>query len=277
MVTEARSASADQQAGEQARRASWRGIGRLAAWCGDGRRRLLTGWVLAAAAVIGLAQAVGPGPPPAVASSGPVFTAFLIPHIVAGLTALSSGAAVLVSRKGTGRHVRAGSTYFWAIALLAATAAALTAVRGARDLPVLGLGLLALALAAAGRHARRQPGARLWRAWPGHGPHILTMTSSYTVTWTAFLTDNARFLPLISRLPTAGALLLPSAIAAPLAVWSLRRHRRPEPAAQPGQPTSGSGPGAMDTDEHQPVTAISSHAPSCRVRSQRPRSSRSRS
>ncbi|MGC1287085.1 MAG: hypothetical protein WA895_29555, partial [Streptosporangiaceae bacterium] len=152
MVTEARSASADQQAGEQARRASWRGIGRLAAWCGDGRRRLLTGWVLAAAAVIGLAQAVGPGPPPAVASSGPVFTAFLIPHIVAGLTALSSGAAVLVSRKGTGRHVRAGSTYFWAIALLAATAAALTAVRGARDLPVLGLGLLALALAAAGRH-----------------------------------------------------------------------------------------------------------------------------
>lgn len=91
--------------------------------------------------------------------------------------------------------------------------------------------------------ARRQPGARLWRAWPGHGPHILTMTSSYTVTWTAFLTDNARFLPLTSRLPTAGALLLPSAIAAPLAVWSLRRHRRPGPAAQPGQPTSGSGLG----------------------------------
>ncbi len=182
-----------------------------------------------------------------------MFTAFLIPHIVAGLTALSSGAAVLVSRKGTGRHVRAGATYFWAIALLVATAAGLTAVRGARDLPVFGLGLLALALAAAGRHVRRQPGARLWLAWPGHGPHILTMTSSYTVTWTAFLTDNARFLPLISRLPTAGALLLPSAIAAPLTVWSLRRHRRPGPAAQPGQPTSGSGPGAMDTDEHQPA------------------------
>jgi hypothetical protein len=57
------------------------------------------------------------------------------------------------------------------------------------------------------------------------------MTGSYAVAWTAFLTDNARFLPLISRLPTAGALLLPSAIAAPLAVWSLRRHRRPRPAA----------------------------------------------
>jgi hypothetical protein len=90
--------------------------------------------------------------------------------------------------------VRAGATYFWAIALLTATAAGLTAVRGARDLPVFGLGLLALALAAAGRHARRQPGARLWRAWRWQGPHILAMTSSYTVLWTAFLTDNARFL-----------------------------------------------------------------------------------
>ncbi|MGH3303335.1 MAG: hypothetical protein ACRDOK_16960, partial [Streptosporangiaceae bacterium] len=79
---------------------------------------------------------------------------------MAGLTALSSGAAVIVSRKGTAWHVRAGATYFWAIAFLAATAAGLTAIRGARDLPVSGLGLLALALAAAGRHARRQPAAR---------------------------------------------------------------------------------------------------------------------
>ena len=221
MAIETRSASA----GEQARRPSRRGPGRLAAWCRDRQRRLLVGWALGAAAVIGLARAVGPGPPPAVARAGLLFTAFLVPHIVAGLTALSSGAVILISRKGTGWHVRAGATYFWAIALLVATAAGLTAVRGARDLPVFGLGLLALALAAAGRHVRRQPGARLWLAWPWHGPHILAMTSSYTVLWTAFLTDKARFLPVISRLPTACALLLPSAFAAPLAVWSLRRHR----------------------------------------------------
>ena len=82
---------------------------------------------------------------------------------MAGLTALASGAVVTVSHKGTGWHVRAGTTYFWVLAVLAATAAGLTAVRGARDLPVFGLGLLALALAAAGRHARRQPAARLWR------------------------------------------------------------------------------------------------------------------
>jgi hypothetical protein len=122
-----------------------------AAWRrGVWARGVLAGWVLAAAAVIGLARAVEGGPPAAVARAGPAFAAFLVPHIMAGLTALSSGAAVLVARKGTAWHVRAGATYFWAIALLAATAAGLTAVRGARDLPVLGLGLLALALAAAG-------------------------------------------------------------------------------------------------------------------------------
>jgi hypothetical protein len=228
MAIESSSVSAREQVDQQARRPSRRRLGRLAAWCRDRQRRVLVGWLLAAAAVIGLAQAVGPGPPPVVARAGPVFTAFLVPHIVAGLTALSSGAAILVSRKGTGWHARAGTTYFWAISLLVLTAAGLTAVRGTRDLPVFALGLLALALAAAGRHARRHPGARPWRAWPGHGPHILGMTSSYTVMWTAFLADNARFLPAISRLPTAFAMLLPSVVAAPLVVWSLRRHRGPK-------------------------------------------------
>lgn len=61
--------------------------------------------------------------------TGPVFAAFLVPHILAGLTAISSGALVMVSRKGTERHVRAGTAYFWAITVLAATAAGLTAIR----------------------------------------------------------------------------------------------------------------------------------------------------
>jgi hypothetical protein len=141
--------------------------------------------------------------------------------------------------------VRAGTTYFWALAVLAATAASLTAVRGARDLPVFGLGLLALALAAAGRHARRQPAARLWRTWPGHGPHILAMTSSYTVMWTAFLADNAKFLPLTSQLPPAASMLLPAVIALPLIARALRRSQRPlprrslRPSRWPGRRPSG--------------------------------------
>ncbi len=42
-----------------------------------------------------------------------------------------------------------------------------------------GLGLPALALAGTGRTARRQPGVRPWRTWPGHRPHILAMASCY--------------------------------------------------------------------------------------------------
>ena len=74
-------------------------------------------------------MAVAPGFARAIAGTGPVFAAFLVPHILAGLTAISSGALVMVSRKGTERHVRAGTAYFWVITVLAATAAGLTAIR----------------------------------------------------------------------------------------------------------------------------------------------------
>ena len=177
----------------------------------------------------------------------------LIPHIVAGLTALSSGAAVLVSRKGTGWHMRAGATYFWAIALLAATAAALTAVRGARDLPVLGLGLLALALAAAGRHARRQPGARPWRAWPGHGPHIRDHDQLLHRDVDR-VPDRQRPVPATDQPAAHGR--------CPAAAIGHRRAARRLVTAPPSQArASGTAratpqrqrPGAMDTDEHQPA------------------------
>ena len=46
-------------AGPAAARLSERGLGRLAAWCYDHRRRVLAGWVLAVVAVIGLAQWAG--------------------------------------------------------------------------------------------------------------------------------------------------------------------------------------------------------------------------
>ena len=74
-------------------------------------------------------MAAAPGFARAIAGTGPVSAAFLVPHILAGLTAISSGALVMVPRKGTERHVRAGTAYFWAITVLAATAAGLTAIR----------------------------------------------------------------------------------------------------------------------------------------------------
>ena len=192
--------------------------------------------------------AVTPGFAWAIAGTGAVFVVFLIPHILAGLTATAAGAAVMVSPKGSRRHIRMGTVYFWAMGALVVTAAGLTAIRGPRDLPVLGLGLLALALAGAGRHARRHPGTRN----PGTQTHILAMTSSYTVLLTAFYVDNGKNLPLADRLPGIAYWLLPAVIAAPLIVRSLRRYRSP-PRREPDPAAPGHQPNAAP--RHQPNEA----------------------
>lgn len=166
-----------------------------------------------------------------IAGTGPAFAAFLIPHIIAGTSAVISGALVSLMRKGTRSHVRTGIFYFWALAVLAATAAGLTAVRGVRDLPVLALGVIAVALAWAGRQARRHPGGWPWRRSSGHAAHIVAMGGSYTVMLTAFMTDNSKFLPLLDRLPIEVSLGLPAVAGVPLIALSVRRHRRPKRAA----------------------------------------------
>jgi hypothetical protein len=45
--------------GANAARPARNGLGRLAAWCYDHRRRVLLGWLLAVVAIIGLAQWAG--------------------------------------------------------------------------------------------------------------------------------------------------------------------------------------------------------------------------
>jgi hypothetical protein len=56
-----------------------------------------------------------------------------------------------------------------------ATAAAMAAIRPARDWYLALLGALAFALAAAGRDCRRHLDRPAWRRWPGHVPHIIAM------------------------------------------------------------------------------------------------------
>jgi lysylphosphatidylglycerol synthetase-like protein (DUF2156 family) len=176
------------------------------------------------------AAAGGGGFSRAVAGTGPVFLAFLAIHIPAGLTAVISGALAAAAPKRRGRHTRAGTVYYWAITVVFATAAAMAAIRPARDWYLALLGALAFTLAAAGRDYRRHPGRRLWRRWPGHIPHIITMGASYTVLLTAFYVDNGKNLPLWDRLPTAAYWTLPTLVAAPIIARSAIRHRRPRQA-----------------------------------------------
>ena len=156
-----------------------------------------------------------------VPSTTPVFLAFLAVHVLAALVAVVSGAAaMLVRRKGRGRHTRFGTMYFSAICTVAATATALAVMRLREDYHLLLLGVLALVLAVTGREARR-------RHWPGDTVHIAGMGGSYVVMLTAFYVDNGSQLPVWDRLPTIAYWLTPVLVGAPL-MWqaiSRARHR----------------------------------------------------
>ena len=47
-----------------------------------------------------------------VGSTAPVFLAFLAAHVLAGLTAVVTGAVAALLRKGSPRHIRAGRWYW---------------------------------------------------------------------------------------------------------------------------------------------------------------------
>jgi hypothetical protein len=177
----------------------------------------------------------------ALTGTGPAFLSFLAVHVLAGLTAVAAGALAATAPKHRGRHTRAGTIYYWAIAAVFATATAMTAMRLARDYYLFLLGALAFTLASVGRHARRHPRSQPWRRWPGHAPHILAMGGSYTVLLTAFYVDNGKNLPLWDRLPTAAYWLLPALVAAPIILRSLRRNRRPLTSRSRPVPRRGAG------------------------------------
>ena len=162
-----------------------------------------------------------------VGSTAPVFLAFLAVHVLAGLTAVITGAIAALSRKGSPRHIRAGRWYYRAICTVFATAAALAAMRWAQDWYLLALGAAAFTAATIGYLHRR-------RHRPGDTGHIAGMGIAYTAMLTAFYVDNGPHLPLWDRLPALAFWLLPAAIAAPLIARAVRRSR--PAAARDGRP-----------------------------------------
>src|SRR5512135_1843226 len=153
-----------------------------------------------------------------VGSTAPAFLAFLAVHVLAGLTAVITGAIAALARKGSPRHIRAGRWYYRAITVVFATAAVLAVMRWAQDWYLLILGAIAFTAATAGYLHRR-------RRRPGDTGHIAGMGVAYTAMLTAFYVDNGPHLPLWDRLPVLAFWLLPAAIAAPLIARAIRRSR----------------------------------------------------
>jgi hypothetical protein len=144
-----------------------------------------------------------------VGSTAPLFLAFLAVHVLAGLTAVVTGAIAALVRKGSPRHIRAGRWYYRAITVLFVTATVLAALRWRQDYYLFVIGTVAFTAATIGYQHRR-------RHRPGDTGHIAGMGIAYVAMLTAFYVDNGPHLPLWDRLPVITFWLLPSVIGAPI-------------------------------------------------------------
>ena len=185
-----------------------------------------------------------------VGSTAPVFLAFLAIHVIAGLTAVITGAVAALARKGSPRHIRAGRWFYRAITIVFATATVLAIMRWRQDFYLFIIGAVAFTAATIGYQHRR-------RHRPGDTGHITGMGIGYTAMLTAFYVDNGPHLPGWDHLPTLAFWLLPSAIAAPLIARAVRRARLPRTPATTelssnGKPTlSGVAPRGEGRSDHQ--------------------------
>jgi hypothetical protein len=147
------------------------------------------------------------------------FAALLIPHIAAGLVAVVAGATAMLSPKRSGRHPKAGRTYYTMLCVVCATAVPMAAMRWSEDAYLVVLGALSLAAASLGYLARHYH----WRSWIQL--HIAGMGTSYIVLLTAFYVDNGPRLPVWDRLPVLAFWIVPSLIGLPLIAAATRRRQ----------------------------------------------------
>ena len=176
-----------------------------------------------------------------VGSTAPVFLAFLAIHVIAGLTAVLTGAVAALARKGSARHIRAGRWFYRAITVVFATATILAAMRWRQDYHLFIIGAVAFTAATIGYQHRR-------RHRPGDTGHITGMGVGYVAMLTAFYVDNGPHLPLWDRLPTLAFWLLPSAIGAPIIARAVIRARRATQEKQTRKTATRSGAGGLDRE-----------------------------
>ena len=153
-----------------------------------------------------------------VPSVDPVFLAVVRFHIVMGTVCVAAGVVAMLSHKGRGRHSTFGTLYYWCLAVVVASATALSVVRWAENYHLFFLGALSLTAATVARTALR----RRSRYWVGL--HITGMGLSYILMLTAFYVDNGKNLPLWKELPQIAFWLLPAVLGIPLISYALLKH-----------------------------------------------------
>jgi hypothetical protein len=104
------------------------------------------------------------------------------------------------------------------LAVVVASATALSVVRWAENYHLFFLGAVSLTAATVARTALR----RGWRNWVGL--HITGMGVSYILMLTAFYVDNGKHLPLWKELPQIAFWLLPAGLGIPLILYALLKY-----------------------------------------------------
>ena len=151
-------------------------------------------------------------------SSSPVFLSIVAVHVAAGLVCTVAGIVAMLTSKRAGRHPSAGTVYYWSLAVVFLTMAALSILRWPANTHLFVLGILSFGAGVVGRIARR----RLGPGWLT--VHVTAMAVSYILLLTAFYVDNGPHLPLWRSLPPLAYWLLPSLVGLPILIWALTRH-----------------------------------------------------
>jgi hypothetical protein len=151
-------------------------------------------------------------------SDSPFFLSVLAIHVPAGLLCVIAGMVAMLSRKQRGPIRWAGTIYYWGLAVVSVTMAALAISQWSADWDLFVLGVLSFLAATIGRMARR----RQWPRWARL--HVTGMAASYILMLTAFYVDNGPNLPLLRQLPVIAFWISPAAIGTPILLNALLRH-----------------------------------------------------
>jgi hypothetical protein len=153
-----------------------------------------------------------------VPSTDKTFLAFIILHIVISLTAVISGFIAMLAEKGSPRHTRNGSVYFWSISSSFITVVILSFMRWPHNIHLLTIGVLTFTLTFAGRRLAKEKSKKWTRL------HTICMGMSYVLLLTGFYVDNGKNLPFWKMFPVWFFYVFPSMIGIPVILRVLKRH-----------------------------------------------------
>ncbi len=153
-----------------------------------------------------------------VPSTDKVFLAFVVIHILIGVSCVIVGFVAMLAVKTSPRHRKFGSLYFWLMVAAFITIVTLSLMRWQHNIHLFTIGVLAFGFAYAGKTiAKSQP--KNWTRL-----HTICMGMSYVLLLTGFYVDNGKNLPFWRLFPQWSFYVLPSLVGMPVIIRALRKH-----------------------------------------------------